>query len=309
MIKRIEYLEKKDLEIKWRITHSCNIGCSYCIQARKWRKPEDIKKEQENIELLADDINKIIEKHPEKEYIKLQLIGGEVSIFDLKSLLNHFSRLNKLTITTNMIRDIEYFIDLTEYCKSRNIDLHVSCSFHEEFIDLDSFIEKVKTLENYNVSVNAEMVSVENNQDLVKEFIEKISATDLDYMVDKDMRGIKDKQHLIGAARKKSVKRYKVVYDDDSVKYYDSRNQFLTDPAVDTNNTQLYFNSKGYKCTHTYDYVYIDYNTVIGWSKDDLEDCRQRIPIKYFDILDSPRECKTKGFGCSLCGGFSLYKE
>lgn len=310
MIKKIELLDDKDLEIKWRISHSCNIGCSYCIQAKKWQKPEDIKKEQIEIELLADDVNKIIEKHPERKNIKLQLIGGEVSIFDLKSLLNHFSRLNKLCITTNIIRDVDYYIDLADYCKSRNIFISITCSFHEEFIDLDSFIKKVELLKPHVGFITVEMVSVDSNQELVKNFIEKVHATDLDYMVDRDMRNIKDKQHLIACARKKNKPpKYKITYDDDTVKYFDSRNLFLTDLSTDTRHTQLYFNSRGYKCTHSYDYVYIDYDEVIGWSKDDLEDCRKHIPIKDFDLIESPRECKQKGFGCSLCGSFSLFKE
>lgn len=309
-IKSIELVDKKDLEIKWRITNSCNADCSYCIRKRYITKPEEIAIEQQNIEELTKYINALIEKHPEKNSIALMLIGGEVSIFDLKSILSKINRIDKLNIITNMLRNIDYYIDLADYCKSRDIFLSITCSFHEEFIDLDTFVDKLAKLKPHTGFIMAQMTSVAENQELVKTFIERLKTTDLDYIVDKDFRSIKNKEHLIGAAHKKDKPpKYKVTFEDDTVKYYTSRNQFLTDPEIDTNHTQKYFNANGYYCTHSYNFVYIDYDTVIGWDKDDYIDCKKHINIKDFDLIKAPRKCMTKGWGCTLCGNFELKGE
>lgn len=309
-IKSIKCNSPFDLVIKWRITNQCNAHCSYCIHGKSITNICDIERDLLKAIENSKYVNNLINKHPEKKIIKLELIGGEVSLFDIKKILDNINRLNALNITTNLLRDLDYYIDLADYCRERNIDLSVTASFHPESISLEKYVYKISSLKPKINKLCGEMVSLADNQELVKEFIKAFEELDVDYMVDKDFRRLDDKSDLIGTSKKTHRNpRYTVVFNDNEERVYTSRNQLMTDANILENRHQKYIQCYGLYCTHSYDFVYIDIDTVIGWSKDsDSDNCRVKQSIKEFDLLSSPRICKQSGLGCTLCGTFSVYR-
>lgn len=309
-IKSIKCNSEYDLVIKWRMTNQCNAHCSYCIHGRNITKIEDIERDQTQALETVVYINDLINRHPEKKTVKLELIGGEVSMFDLKSILYKIDRLDCINITTNLLRDADYYLDLINYCDNRGVKLTMTASFHYELQSIDSYFNKMAKIKTKTVC--AEMPSLKENQDLVKQFIDRCEKLDLDYMVDKDFRSINDKSHLIGGARKKNRNpKYTVTFTDGSSVIYVARNQLMTDPSIKENNGQKFLQVAGFYCTHDYNFVYIDIDTVIGWTKYNEYNCKVHTHIKDYDLLDSPRKCPLtdKSLGCTLCGTFDVYKE
>ena len=172
-------LENPMFYIKWRLLNNCNYHCSYCI-----RKDLGVETFPGFKELLnrADNFNKM------KIPFRLELIGGEVTLLDLKCLLSRITteNLKAVYISTNLYRDVNYFEELYKYLHSRNIELALSCSLHEEECDENKFIEKIKQLSNIVDRVYLECVSTDKNENTINKILQlenvKIS---LDYLRDR----------------------------------------------------------------------------------------------------------------------------
>ena len=106
--------------IKWRLTDACNYKCSYCLRYSWSNKTQDTSLVQQDNELairLIPEIARIINEMPGK--VKLDLIGGEVSLLDLETILNGIfaitsDKLFRLNITTNMFKPAEYYTNLCD---------------------------------------------------------------------------------------------------------------------------------------------------------------------------------------------------
>ena len=153
-------LENPMFYIKWRLLNNCNYHCSYCI-----RKDLGVETFPGFKELLnrADNFNKM------KIPFRLELIGGEVTLLDLKCLLSRITteNLKAVYISTNLYRDVNYFEELYKYLHSRNIELALSCSLHEEECDENIFIEKIKQLSKIVDRVYLECVSTDKNENTI----------------------------------------------------------------------------------------------------------------------------------------------
>lgn len=311
-IKSIKCNSDYDLVIKWRMTNQCNAHCSYCIHGRNITKVEDIERDQNKALETVIHINDLINRHPEKKTIKLELIGGEVSMFDLKTIISEIDRLDCINITTNLLRDVDYYLDLIKYCCCRNTKLTMTASFHYEMQPIDVYFDKMTKILDSTRTICAEMPSLTENQSLVKQFIKRCEKLDLDYMVDKDFRSLNDKSHLLSGAKKKNRNpKYTVTFTDGSKQIYVARNQLMTDSSIKENNGQKFLYVSGFYCTHDFNFVYIDIDTVIGWSEYNMYNCKVHTHIKDYDLIKQPRRCplNKKSLGCTLCGTFDVWKE
>lgn len=181
-IKKDVCLENPMFYIKWRLTNACNYHCSYCI-----RKDLGLEGFPGYYELIkrADKLNKI------KIPFRLELIGGEVTIFDLVPLLSRITtkNLKAVYISTNLFREAGYFEYLYDYLYKRKIELSLSCSLHEEECDEDKFIEKVRYLSTVVDHIYLECVSTDKNKKTIEKILNikkdnvKIS---LDYLRDRN---------------------------------------------------------------------------------------------------------------------------
>lgn len=296
-------LDDSPLVIKWRLTNCCNYKCSYCVRKKKW---DEISKLKEDKEIIKNTIPQIIRIINEKQVItKIDLIGGEVSLFDLKELINEIKEgtndlLKKVTITTNFSRSIEYYNDLIKYCNDNKIRISITASFHPEFTNLNNMINKAKDLIKSNyLTFKLEMVSTNDNLDLVNDFINQCNKNGLIYFVDGDVNST-DFSNIIIQANENKPNRYKIDYDD-HIEYIKT----VRELGLKYGNYRL-INLNGYYCTLDYDYVYIEQNKHVGTLKDGFK-CKMKEPIENFHFKTEPIICQNDG--CSLCGAMSVFKE
>lgn len=142
-VKSIEFpKDKNKIEIAWNMTFWCNYNCEYCFGKKEkyLSKPEAIIKN-------AIKLNKYIEEQDKKVHIRL--IGGEVTYLPLIKILKNLNskKIYKISLTTNLSREIEYFEELIKYYNDNKYDYSITASLHQTQIkNLNDWIEKAKKI-------------------------------------------------------------------------------------------------------------------------------------------------------------------
>lgn len=141
-------MENPMFYIKWRLFNNCNYHCNYCI------RKDFISHDSLSIEILkakAKNFNRM------KIPFRLEFIGGEPTLISIKDIVEVITtnNLRAIYISTNFYQSIEYFEELSEYLKSRNIELSLSCSYHGEGEDFfKEFTDKAIYLSNKGIVDN-----------------------------------------------------------------------------------------------------------------------------------------------------------
>lgn len=299
--------------IKWRITHLCNLHCSYCVQSHSRKKftKEAVEKETETLLIAAPNISALMDRLDAGK-VKLEFVGGEMSLFDLKKIISLITspKLVRVQLTTNFTQSAEYYNALALYLKQRGIELTITCSFHYEFISMESYIEKALAVRDNCTIFACEMVSNEDNQPLCIEFRDRCEELGLEYSIDEDIRmekaHLRKEGKLLGCGRRvQKNPRYIAVFDEDGKKYekiYKTRNDFVTDASFAENFRNKVIKTNGYVCTQSWDYLYIEVDKAVGRTPES-RDCCNRMEIADF-VQVPPCECVRNG--CTLCGQMSL---
>lgn len=291
----------KSCVIKWRLTDICNYHCSYCI-----RRPLVIEDTEPNINTdfnkcmkalpyvikIANDLNRINQKP-----VKIDLIGGEISIFpQLNKLLTELFNcevVKRVNITTNLFRDVDYYLKLHEIAAKQDKILSITASFHPEYVTLDTFVSKAcllqKTLGN---AFKCETV-ITNINTQVDDFIYACeNIIKCNYMCEEDLLDISKRGQSVKNI--KSSNRYRVIKDDGTEELYTTRNQVIKTYGEDG----IAINTTGLRCTRDMDYVYIEQDFAIP--------CHDKMPIEDYTVSTTMRQC-TAG-RCTLCGHMSIRK-
>jgi len=296
--------------IKWRLTDCCNYNCSYCVRKYLMANKLDMNFKEDKLKVMrsVNEVARIIKELPGN--VKLDLIGGEVSLFDLHSILDDLfkscgSKLYRVNITTNMSESAEYYNDLTQLCYSYGSEIGITCSWHSDFVSLEDFIAKFSQIKSptNQKGIRIECVSREDNQEDVKKLIRICDDNNFTYFIEKDINFINyANMELINVSSKAKKPRYKVVYEDGTERLFGSRNEFL---AKDNENF-LVSTLKSYYCTRDYNYVYIEKDMHRGRSTG-KEFCHEVVPIEDFHPLKEPVKCACNQ--CSMCGQISISKD
>lgn len=148
---------KKNLGIEnyfnltYNITNCCNYHCPYCMQGDKPKKDTN----PILIEKISKEINKIIFNLKQQgRNIDFHLIGGEISICDIKNLVLkniELSNIYRFSMVTNLSRSIEYYEDLFKYLIDNNVNIRIKASYHPTETSEESFFNKIKYLKKYNI--------------------------------------------------------------------------------------------------------------------------------------------------------------
>lgn len=273
--------------IKWRMTGACNYNCSYCVrkeQDKRFHFNKDICIER--LKEAAGYIKPITDRP-----IKLDLIGGEVSILPLVDILSNVPKFDRIQITTNLSQPVEYYNSLYDFIHSRGAELSITASFHYEYTSLDDFLTKCSKIK---ADIFAcEMVSTKDNQDLVREFIKKCPYY---YKVERDVRWKVNcderNMDLITSSKKpENLPRYKLI-DDNGTTYFNTRNDYLHT----TRNG--YCDTQDAICYSHKQFLYLEIDTV--------KMCVYRGHIKDYTYPTEPFNCECGG--CSLCGHITIQK-
>ena len=305
-------LDSADFVIKWRMTDMCNANCSYCIRKGHREKIDRglIKKQEERLSEVADEISRML-SGASFSNVKIDLIGGEVSVLNLEKILGnlHFEKVKRINITTNLLRDCGYYESLCGFLHDMGTKISATASFHSEAQTFDDYFKKIEKLKNAFDSLTLEIVSTENNQNLCRKFIRKCRKIKADYMVEADLRfkknGVCNSPIITDCSKKQKKARYKVVFTDGTERFYKSRNQLLIDTDNAENRCQKALHTNGFFCTHSFSYVCIDFDTAIGRTEKSGK-CSNRMSVEKFKII-RPAKCEEQN--CTLCGHMSIWRE
>lgn len=205
----------KEGTIKWMMTKWCNYRCEYCILSKKPNKFPSL----ETLIEQGKKLNNYIEKM-ECENVRLCLIGGEVTYFDLETIFKKAltsKKIKKVYITTNLSNKLEYYTNLKKFLEQRGVFLHYSISFHAtEVKDYSEFMKKVNCLANDSV---ISVVVNNENQIVIKKILQilgllenKKVTINFDRLLDSDK--IDDELYNLAAKRKRKIK---IEYEDGEI--------------------------------------------------------------------------------------------
>lgn len=142
MSNNISIIRGSNLDIfylQWSLTTWCNYRCPYCCQYEDKTKftPE------QTIINRAKKLNELLIKSG-KKCVSLSLLGGEITYYNLIAVLDEFTLpICEVLIVTNFSQNLDYFKELYRYCRKREIQLQLLCSYHEIG---DSFFTKYLSL-------------------------------------------------------------------------------------------------------------------------------------------------------------------
>lgn len=167
----IEKISKTNntFKISWKMTSWCNYRCSYCYMANAVKNQDNFTPVDLLIK-ISKKIDDIIEKQAHGRDVVLHLIGGEVSHFNLREILDNIKspQLKRVIVATNFSRNIIYWTNLKNYCTNRGIVLQIIASLHLEACpSIDNFINKAIKLK-----ANIKCVVTNNNISKYKEYLD-----------------------------------------------------------------------------------------------------------------------------------------
>ena len=142
-LKDIYYVELGDkniFKVSWKMTDWCPYKCSYCYMSKavEAAKAKEDNPTQEYVEQIASNLDDYVNSHADPNaLVRLHLIGGEPSIFNLVALLEKVERVKYISLATNFYRDLDYWVELKDYCIKRQIQLGIAASFHLEMLKTD----------------------------------------------------------------------------------------------------------------------------------------------------------------------------
>lgn len=298
-IESIFHISTNEFNIKWRLTNCCNYRCSYCIRSGKVENITNLGYDEFVVLNNTSNIARIVNEN--KKNTTITFVGGEVSLLDMgeifKRLIDGCGKyLKAFNITTNGSRNAEYYNNLAKICRDNEINLSYVFSWHGQFVKLTDFMDKVEKIECHKV---CEMVSTDENQNDVANFVEFCEKLGFDYKVEADV-GSKNCDNLIIKTNKTMRSNYKVVYTDGSEEYFNIMRDLVRN-CGDYNSA--FINLENFYCSLGSNFLVVDKDKVAPVCHDAN---KVFTPINSYNLDKDLRICKS---GCSLCGHISVSKD
>ena len=319
-MKQLVYLKERELDgsstliIKWRLFTQCNFNCSYCIAASMNRRtdydPEVLTDKEESLCKAARDLSTVLDTvYTDIARVQLELIGGEVTLINLKNILNNIktNKLWRVQITTNFSRTVAYYIDLADYLASRNIEFSLSCSWHYAYTSLSDYIARLAQVKPHCRILIAEMVSTSTSQDYIPEFTQSCKHLGIPYKVDIDSRtrkGYVNRSNLKCTVYRNTGKpRYIAKLKDKDtgeieIRTIAGRADLANQPDIEQFVDRYWASVGGYLCSVSLNYLYIDGTTA-------RPNCHKSCEIS--ELMRDRELITCSSTRCSLCGRMSLY--
>lgn len=133
------------------VTNCCNYHCPYCMQGKKPHKDTC----PSLIEKIAKKINNVLyELKQQEKNIDFHLIGGEVTIYNIKELILEnidLSNIYRFSMVTNLSNSTEYYKNIFNYLNKNNVNIKIKASYHPTEVSKENFISKLNDLKEYNI--------------------------------------------------------------------------------------------------------------------------------------------------------------
>lgn len=166
-------------ELLWvDITDRCNYQCAFCRGNYALKSIPKTPSEDEfnNIKLKLKYLDTLNTKYNISDHLRLS--GGEPCLYELNEILNYVKSFNDIEVVTNLSKSYEYYESLDKKFK-------ITASLHEDYCDVDSFINKANLL-NCTVIITLSNKSVDYYYNLINKFKCKLIITPV---CDKDPSG------------------------------------------------------------------------------------------------------------------------
>lgn len=282
-----------EFTIQFQPTFNCNFNCFYCTQKKRV-------KEKINEDKILETAKKIANKIPESEKkIKLILIGGEVTLLNIKKILipfinKHFNSF-KLSFDTNFSASLEYFFDLLKFCNNNNIKLRINASYH--YSDLNEFYNKLKELNKEKIIVYTKIILT------TKESINNVNPFEAFYK----LRKVSPVRMIIGRMLNNSfyplTNKQKELFS--KLPLEKEKNNYLV--ILNNGQKEYYYHLKNLNDNNFYGClckteIVIDYNENVSYGM--CSQKRNRTKLDNISFYSSEEICKQKR--CPLCGIITL---
>lgn len=131
------------IHFSWDIHYSCNYRCPYCWFDGRW---DELSKQNKYFAL--DDILKAWKRIYDKYgSVQIEILGGEPFTYpNFKEIIKNLSKMHRVGVTTNLSVAVD---DIVEAADTSH--LNIQPTFHPQFANFESFIEKAKVLKEKNM--------------------------------------------------------------------------------------------------------------------------------------------------------------
>lgn len=158
---------ESNMSINWVITRTCNYTCSYCTVYDN-TAPFTPFHHLENAVKQIKSLN--------KEKYQISFTGGEPTVYPrfndlLELILSTIGQNVSIVIVTNLSRANSFYKKFIDRFQEFNKNISFVTSFHFEFADKDSFIQKIKLLISNNFHVTVNLMAPPQYMRIVKELI------------------------------------------------------------------------------------------------------------------------------------------
>jgi len=216
-----------DIIFSWYVTNRCQYKCSYCSSYAINRESESNFK---NYKLVLKRLSLI------KFNFRIDIIGGEPTLhpnlIEILESLHSNEYCNDIYLFSN-IKDI----DKLKMLKKLNLNkIILIASFHQEYNNIDNFIEKIKQIDLKLI------VNVNITDDSIFELLDKLIINDIDYSIN-PLEDHDNYTHI----NKHDVNRLEKYLNTQQTIIYKAKNNFEFTPYEIKLNKLNRF--KGWKCS------------------------------------------------------------
>ena len=142
---------KNVLTVNWNLGTFCNYDCSYC-----WPEVHSKKYDFKSLGVYQLAIDNLVETAVNSGFKKIDLtiLGGELTAYkNFVEFIKYIDEIKeiefKINLVTNLSPSIKYWNNFIENIK--NIKLNLTASYHIEFAELNSFLEKIYFIESKGI--------------------------------------------------------------------------------------------------------------------------------------------------------------
>jgi len=152
----------------WNIHYGCNYKCTYCHAP----KPGNPGVRDARYISVMEWVKIWEELYDRYGTWEIHISGGEPFTYpNFMQILIELSKIHFLSVVTNLSFDVEYFV------KSLTPDrVQIESSFHPEFVDIDTFVRKLKILKENGFEPTVNFVPWPPFLKMMKEVKEKVES-------------------------------------------------------------------------------------------------------------------------------------
>jgi MoaA/NifB/PqqE/SkfB family radical SAM enzyme len=166
---------KNERFIKWIVNNNCNYNCSYCFE-------KDFHKKDINIDSIIKTAYKVKEFIDKNNLTSIILLGGELFLLDEEVIFKILNILkNKklnLYIITNFSKENFIYKKVYDFAKENFNKVEYKFSFHDEYITIKDFFNKVEDFlnENKSAKVKLQFTLLNRTEKYLQDFLNNVNT-------------------------------------------------------------------------------------------------------------------------------------